>query len=197
MKYLLYIGLLFGFISSINAQSEALELDKELGLKYHNVSCKEILDGHSFVKDSSISTCADKILKEYVIEANLENAYKEFISKQADKKAFKEHLPKQNLQYEYNNLELYSDTINIVYEFVNPTFMVLSIGYENGVVYYSFVRKGCKYREKLCYVKSISVKYSEYPTNNFKAFVYPLGHTPNYELPLMDSKFVGKGDSTR
>ena len=138
MKYLLYIGLLFGFISSINAQSEALELDKELGLKYHNVSCKEILDGHSFVKDSSISTCADKILKEYVIEANLENAYKEFISKQADKKAFKEHLPKQNLQYEYNNLELYSDTINIVYEFVNPTFMVLSIGYENGVVYYSF-----------------------------------------------------------
>ncbi|WP_285819397.1 TIGR02594 family protein, partial [Helicobacter bilis] len=42
-----------------------------------------------------------------------------------------------------------------------------------------------------------SVKYSEYSTNNFKAFVYPLGYTPNYELPLMDSKFVGKGDSTR
>lgn len=138
MKFLLYIGLLFGFVSSINAQNEALEIDKELGLKYHNVPCKEILDGHSFVKDNSISTCADKILKEYVIEANLENAYREFISKQADKKAFKEHLPKQNLQYEYNNFELYSDTINIVYEFVNPTFMVLSIGYENGVVYYSF-----------------------------------------------------------
>lgn len=138
MKFLLYVGLLFGFVSSINAQSEALEIDKELGLKYHSVPCKEILDGHSFVKDNSISTCADKTLKEYVIEANLENAYREFISKQADKKAFKEHLPKQNLQYEYDNPELYSDTINIVYEFVNPTFMVLSIGYENGVVYYSF-----------------------------------------------------------
>lgn len=138
MKFLLCIGLVFGFISTLNAQNVALETDKELGLQYHNVPCKEILDGHSFVKDSSISTCADKILKEYVIEANLENAYKEFISKQPDKKAFKESLPTQNLQYEYNNLELYSDTINIVYEFVTPTFMVLSIGYENGVVYYSF-----------------------------------------------------------
>lgn len=42
-----------------------------------------------------------------------------------------------------------------------------------------------------------SVKYSEYSIKNFTAFVYPLGYTPNYELPLMDSKFVGKGDSTR
>lgn len=138
MKFLLYIGLLFCFISSLHAQIEALKTDKELGLKYHSVPCKEILNGHSFVKDSSISTCADKILKEYVIEANLESAYKEFIAKHPDKKVFKESLPTQNLQYEYNNLLLYNDTINIVYEFVNPTFMVLSIGYENGVVYYSF-----------------------------------------------------------
>ncbi|WP_300856759.1 ankyrin repeat domain-containing protein [uncultured Helicobacter sp.] len=33
--------------------------------------------------------------------------------------------------------------------------------------------------------------------NNFKAFVYPLGYNPDYELPSMDDKFVGKGDSTR
>ena len=138
MKLLFYIGLVFGFINILNAQNVVLKTDKELGLQYHNIPCKEILDGHSFVEDSSISTCADKILKEYVIEANLENAYKEFISKQLDKKAFKEILPTQNLQYEYNNLELYNDTINIVYKFVNPKFMVLSIGYENGVVYYSF-----------------------------------------------------------
>ncbi len=135
MKFLLCIVLL-GLIS-LNAQ-EKLEFDKELGLKYRNVQCKEILDGHRFVKDSGISTCADKILKEYVIEADLKNAYKEFISKHPDKKAFKENLPTQNLQYEHNDFELYSDTINIVYEFVNPKFMILSIGYENGVVYYSF-----------------------------------------------------------
>lgn len=42
-----------------------------------------------------------------------------------------------------------------------------------------------------------SVKYSEYSIKSFIAFVYPLGYIPNYELPLMDSKFVGKGDSTR
>lgn len=42
-----------------------------------------------------------------------------------------------------------------------------------------------------------SVKYSEYSTNNFKAFVYPIGYNPDYELPSMDDKFVGKGDSTR
>lgn len=138
MKLLFYIGLVFGFINILNAQNAVLKTDKELGLQYHNIPCKEILDGHSFVKDSSISTCADKILKEYVIEANLENAYQEFIANHPDKKAFKESLPTQNLQYEYDNLELYNDTINIVYEFVNPKFMVLSIGYENGVVYYSF-----------------------------------------------------------
>lgn len=138
MKLVFYIGLVFGFINILNAQNVVLKTDKELGLQYHNIPCKEILDGYSFVKDSSISTCADKILKEYVIEANLENAYKEFIVNHPDKKAFKEGLPTQNLQYKYNNLELYNDAINIVYEFVNPKFMVLSIGYENGVVYYSF-----------------------------------------------------------
>ncbi|TLD79752.1 TIGR02594 family protein [Helicobacter trogontum] len=38
---------------------------------------------------------------------------------------------------------------------------------------------------------------SEYSIKNFKAFVYPLGYTPNYELPLMDNKSIGKRDSTR
>ncbi|MBR2111705.1 MAG: hypothetical protein IJ950_01930 [Helicobacter sp.] len=89
MKLVFYIGLVFGFINILNAQNVVLKTDKELGLQYHNIPCKEILDGHSFVKDSSISTCADKILKEYVIEANLENAYKEFIANHPDKKALR------------------------------------------------------------------------------------------------------------
>ena len=95
MKFFLH-GLVFGFISTLNAQNVALETDKELGLQYHNVPCKEILDGHSFVKDSSISTCADKILKEYVIKANLENAYE--LSKQPDKlKAYLHRIYNMNI----------------------------------------------------------------------------------------------------
>jgi len=54
-----------------------------------------------------------------------------------DTKAFKETLPTQNLQYEYTNLDIYNNPINITYRIIKPHFITIGIGHENGVTIYS------------------------------------------------------------
>ena len=124
-------------IAGNNIIENDLQFDTDKNLNYHNVPCKEQLDGYSFVGDSNVSACETKILKEYIIKSNLKSAYKEFITKYvSDKNAFKDTLPQQKTSYEYDNPDIYNDTILVAYEIIKPNFVMISVGYENGVEYF-------------------------------------------------------------
>ena len=67
----------------------------------------------------------------------MQGAYREFLAKYMDdKKPFKDSLPTQNLSYEYDDFDRYNVSILVTYEIINPNFVMISVGYENGVEYF-------------------------------------------------------------
>ena len=115
-----------------------LQFDADKNLNYRTVPCKEQLDGYSFTAPT-VAICESETLKEYEIQSDLQSAYKEFIAKYMDdKKPFKDSLPTQNLSYEYDDFDRYNVSILVTYEIINPNFVMISVGYENGVKYFGF-----------------------------------------------------------
>ena len=115
-----------------------LQFDADKKLNYRTVPCKEQLDGYSFTAPA-VAICESKTLKEYEIQSDLQSAYREFLAKYMDdKKPFKDSLPTQNLSYEYDDFDRYNVSILVAYEIINPNFVMISVGYENGVEYFGF-----------------------------------------------------------
>ena len=115
---------------------KVLQFDADKNLNYRTVPCKEQLDGYSFTAPA-VEIFESKTLKEYEIQSDLQGAYREFLAKYMDdKKPFKDLLPTQNLSYEYDDFDRYNVSILVTYEIINPNFVMISVGYENGVEYF-------------------------------------------------------------
>ena len=69
-------------IAGNNIAENDLQFDADKKLSYHNVSCKEQLDGYSFVADFNVSACGTKTLYKPIELAFCDNEFVRLLKQQ-------------------------------------------------------------------------------------------------------------------